>query len=86
MPRRGLLNTEHLLDDFLHVRLLERTELVDSERSETQQRLFRAAQYRVGVSFGLVVGPEQNYFLALDLPCHEMQQLERRRVSPLKIL
>ncbi len=86
MPGRGLFNTEHPLDYFLNVHLLEGTELVDSERSEAQQRLFRAAQDRVGVSFGLVVRAEQDYFLVLDVPCHEMQQLERRCVSPLEIL
>src|SRR6266705_1912920 len=86
MPCRCLLHAEHLLDDFIYLRLLERTELAHTERSETQQRLLRAAQDRVGVALGLVVGPEEKYSLALDLAGHKMQQLERRRVGPLKIL
>ncbi len=59
---------------------------MNDERAESQQRLLSGSQDRVRVPLGLVVRSEENYFLRLDLPRDEVQQLQRRRVRPLQVL
>jgi len=61
------------------------TEPHHDERAESHERLFRAPEHRIQLAVRFVVGAEQNNFLALNLPRHEVQQLERGRVRPLEI-
>src|SRR4029079_16976723 len=56
------------------------------EQAESLQRLLGAAQHRIRVTLRLVVGRQQDQFLRTDLPREEVQQLERRRISPLQVL
>src|SRR5882672_10195084 len=86
MPRHGLVHTERQRDDLVHLLSFEWIELAHSETAEAQQGLLGAAQRGVRIPLSLVVRPEENYFLARNLSRHKMQQLERRSVSPLKIL
>ena len=86
MMGHGLLDSESLLDDFLHLLLFERIELPHREASEARERLLGAPQNCVGVALGFDVRPEQNDPLALDLARDEMEQFERGGVGPLKIL
>src|ERR1700686_514535 len=65
---------------------LERRQLLNSQRAKPEQRLFGAPQDRIRVALSLVVGAEQNDFLARDLSCNKVKQLERRCIGPLKIL
>ena len=81
-----LVHAEHLHDYLIDLRGAQRSELLNDESAKPQERLFGAAQHRIRVALGFIVGAEQNYFLALDLSGDEMQQLERRGVGPLQIL
>ena len=86
MSSYGLVHTERLRDELLHLFSFERIEPPHGKAAETQERLLRAAQGDVRIPLGFVVCPEKNNSLARDLSRDEVQQLERRRVSPLKIL
>ena len=86
MSSHGLVDTERLRNELLHLLSLQRIEPPNGKAAETQERLLRAAQRDVRIPLSFVVCTEKNDSLARDLSRDEVQQLERRCVSPLKIL
>jgi hypothetical protein len=81
----GALDSEHLADDVVSLFGGERRELLYGDGTEAEQRLLGGPQCGIRLGVRIVVGPNQQDALALELTRDEMKKLEGRRVRPLKI-
>jgi hypothetical protein len=84
--RHRFVHAEHRMHQLVDRRARERREAYQTRAAHRRQRLLGRAKGRIVLALGGIVGAEDRDSGRGNLPCDEMQQLQRGRVGPVEIL